>query len=468
MAARVMGVYTSKEGIAVAVCLGKRVTHVSWHPSFTQPDGTSLYPAEEIHRIVTSQTPDGTVAFDTETPVAALPVALPRLRPRQVFQALEIELASRSIDELLSPVVGFCPGMAGRHRGQKGGHAGFALAVSADDLKDLRGRYRPFGIAPTLLTLPIFPLMFAFMQEVGKDPALLFLVEGEIFMVGVVREGRLHDLEIFYGDESVLEERLQRHLSRVPDLAVYGFEAVSPRGDPSPRLPSWTDLFRPLESGQDAQGLIQRRRSLSRDVLAILLSQLPAWLGTAVYGGVRLDGVSGREKAGFGALGYAAALLVLLLLGAGAVLATWCRADRQIAQSQKKAMSRLVKTVLPHAPPVATTELVKSQLLKVKRIRKHLAPFLAPSALRVPILVLPILDEKGGIEVREIDARAGGTTIVFESAAPIDVKPFEERLEKALEGGKITIGRAGAQSGNSGKPIYTLEVEEREGARRAQ
>jgi hypothetical protein len=428
-----MGIYTTREGIAVATCSGDKCHHVSWHPAFVQPDGSYLYPAEELHRLVTAESPDTTVLFDVGISIAPLSVTLPKLKPQQVFQALKIELASRSIDEVLAPAIGFCPGQLPGVETKRAGLSGFALAMASEALQALKGKHRPLGITPSLVTLPIFPLVFALAREREVGPSLVFLTEGKLVMVATVRDTVIEELEVFFGDEAALAERLQRHLSEFPQAMVYGFEAVASRGTRS-SSPDWGSLFQPLEEGQNPELLVRKRRSISRETLAILLARLPLMLGTLEYGGIRAEDTARKGTEHHVVAIYVSALIVFILLGIGGVLGVKSWVDRSIYKSQKRAMRRLVKSVLPNAPPVATLSLVKSKIERVERQRRHLIPFLKPSTLKIPSQVLSVLDRVGKLEVSELSSTGDSLKLVFESPSAVDPQSMEEKLRKNVKG----------------------------------
>ncbi len=458
MAARVMGVYASREGMAVAVCSGDKIHHVSWHPSFVQPDGSRLYPAEELHALVASQSPDSTVVYDVDAPVASLPITLPRLKPNQALRALRIELASQSIDALLTPAVGFCPDQIQKEK-RRGSLSGFALTMPSEDLQRLIAQYRTLGISLGLVTLPIFPLAFAFMKENEKTPSLLFLVEGELIMIAVIQGDRLDGVEVFVGDDAALEERVRRHLDGTPGMPVYGFEAAAPGARAG--VPAWTELFRPLGTDPSGRLLVGERLPLSRETLAVLLARFPGWLGTRTYGGIAALEPE-TKGGGLTPFAYAAALLVFLLLGAGAIVGTKCWIDRGIDRAQKRTMARLVKTVLPGAPPVASLSLVKSSFMRMKKVQKHLTPFLVPSSLDAVSKALPVLDEMGGVRVRGITAKANGLRVDFEVKHPLDPETLKKTFSKRFAKAKVELARAEGRAARlvpEGR-VYSLSIEQ--------
>jgi len=433
MAARVMGIYANREGIAVAVSSGNKSLHSSWHPAFVQPDGTYLYPAEEIHRLTSSLSPDATVLYDADTSVIPLSVSLPRLKPQQLFQALKIELSSRGIDEIISPAVGFCPARGARSGGKKVGISGFALVMDSDILQELEGKYRPLGIVPSIVTLPILPLAFAFLRQKSEETAVLFLIEGALSMVAVVHEGEVKRLEVFIGDGTTLIGRLRGQLSEFPNAVLYGFRALTSRKGQHP-APEWKSLFQPLETGENLERAIQESQSLSREDLALLLAQLPTFIGTLEYGGVRAKVPQGEPKESHKMIVYASAWLILVLLGVGFIFGIKGWTDRKIYESQKRTMTQLVKSVLPNAPPVASLSLIQSQFKKVERQRTHLSAFLEPTALTLPVEVLPALDGMGELGLREISGTSDMLRIIFESKKPLDPKKFRGGLRKTVKG----------------------------------
>jgi len=454
MAARVMGIYATREGIAVAVSSGNKPLHSSWHPAFVQPDGTYLYPAEEIHRLTSSLSPDATVLYDADASVIPLSVSLPRLKPQQLFQALKIELSSRGIDEILSPAVGFCPARGTRTGGKKAGISGFALVMDSDILQEIEGKYRPLGVVPSIITIPILPLAFAFLREKGEETAILFLTEGDLSMIAVAHEGEVKRLEVFIGDGPTLVERLRSQFSEFPDAALYGFRAQTSGRGRHP-VPEQKLLFRPIEAGENLDRAVQEGRPLSREDLALLLARLPNYIGTLEYGGVRTKVPQGEPRESPKLIAYASAWLVLVLIGVGSLFGVKGWTDRKIYESQKRIMTRLVKSVLPNAPPVVSLSLIQSQFKKVERQRKHLSVFLEPTVLTLPAEVLPALDRMGEWGLREVSGTKDTLRIVLESKNPFDPKRFRERLGKAVKG---TVEIAEMKGGLSKGKVYSVVV----------
>ena|GEM_PF-1944433 len=463
MAARVMGNYTSGEGIAVAVLTGggvKKPLHTSWHPSLSQPDGTHLYPAEELQKLIQSLQPDTTILFDVDYPVAPLSsITLPRLRPQQVYQALKIELESRTVTEVMDPVAGFCPGYVKTKEIKKSGLVGFGLAIEASDLRGLRQKHRSLGMIPDLVTLPIIPLTFTFIREVKEDNALLYLIDGPVVMMAVIGEKRIKNIEVFYGGEEGLIERLSGILPGNPELKVYGFEAGGGHEPTTAPSVASAALFTPLEGGQEPRLLAQLRRHISRITLAILLARLPSLIGSIEYGGIHAADIRSEEQKAHWGLQYAAGLLILSLLGIGTAAGVMGHLDRRIYQDQRRAMKRVIKSVLPNAPPVAATTLIEAKLRQAGRLRGHLSPMLTHSTLELPASVLPILDKIGRVRVLEVSALPDSLKVIFESSRPLDAGEVELELGKVV-GGNIELMQRKERSAHlhSRGLIYTLNV----------
>ncbi len=463
MAARVMGIYTVPEGMALAILPGgreKRRSRTAWFPSFEQPDGTRLYPAEEIHKWIKDLDPDVTCAFDTAYPVIPLTLTLPKMRPEQVYQALRIELESRSVMDLMDPAVGFCPGEGGGKRQRSAGTSGVGLALERSDLKEMEQRYRPFGITPDLVTLPILSLILAFLREDGADPALLFLLEGPLVMLGVVRDRRIHALEVFYGGEAALADRLGEWLAEMPDLSLYGFEAVdwsSRKGEPELRFSKMD-----LSDGEmsDREQVARMRRPLSRETLAVLLAHLPSLVGNFEYGGVHSRERSGdsggwtRKRAGL-ALG----LMALLLLGIGGAFGILAGGDRWIYRQQRAAVRRTLRSVFPHVPPVGGTAIIEARKREYARLRSHIKPMLTPSTLALPMKGLPFLDTWGGLRILSLASFPDHLKVVVSASRPIDTKKLGAAMARQVGLHVEWVSkedRAVSKAGQSG--VYTLLI----------
>jgi len=467
MAARIMGIYTTPEGVAVSLLSGvkgEKVRHVSWHPSFLQPDGSRLYPAEELHKLVHSLTPDTTVLFDVDSPVIPLPVSLPKLKSSQVFQALKIEFASRSIDEMMDPMVGFCPGTPGAtKRKRTSGLSGFGLVMASDALRELEAKHRPLGISPSLVSLPIFPLAFSYLGLRRGGPALIYLIEGSLIMLAIVRDEGIEGLEVFYGEEAALTDRLGRHLTGHPATKIYGFKV---RGGKEPHvepLNSLNALFVPIDTDQEIGRVIQQSQPISRQTLAVLLAHLPFQVGASGFGGVPVEVPAAKASRMDKGLLFAGALLVLLFLGAGAVAGLMARADRQIYRAQKRAITRLVKEVVPHAPPLAALTVVEAQMEKVKRLRRHLSPMLGASTLTLPAEVLPALDKTGRVHILELSVSQGIFEAVFESAKPVETEKLKQRLaDKTGMEAEVALAQKGSASETSAGNVYRISLKARE------
>lgn len=464
MAARVMGIYTSREGVAIALLSdpnGRKPIYSSWYPSFLQPDGTSLYPAEEIHKRVQALAPDTMCLFDEAFPIVPFPMTLPKMKPGQVYQALKIELESHSVTDVMDPVVGFCPGHDGKAGMKKSGVAGFGLALEDSDLQDLKQKHRPLGVMPDLITLPILPLAFALIHDVGEPHALLYLLDGSLVMMAGIRARKIEALEVFYGGEAALSGRLNEVLSENTEEKIYGFEAVGNPGGGSTPPVHFAEAAAPADGRQDAGLLVRDRHPISRVTLAVLLARLPSFLGSLEYGGVHAIETPHTEgKISRRGLGLALGLLALLLLGIGAAFGMMVAVDGKIYKEQKAAIRSAIKSVLPNAPPVAATALIESKIKKAQRLRTHLAPMLAPSTLALPMKGLPALDKIKGIRIVEISSTPDSLRVTFTSSRSIDVKKLKAGFKKSGVGEvKLIPSRNKLSRKSGGGWLYTVTVE---------
>ncbi len=438
MAIRVMGVYASHEGVAVTLSSGGKLRHHSWHSSYIQPDGTPLYPAEEIHKLVTSLAPDEVVLYETSIAIAPLKISLPRLKPKQLFRAVELELSSRGIDEIFNPSVGFCPSNLSWKKERKKGLSGFALVADREDLEKLEERFRPLGIAPTLLTLPIFPLAFVFLRHRGRAPAVLFLLEGPLVMIALLRDGVLQDMEVFCGTKEMVCERIAAYRQENSEADVFGFEAVAPRGKAS--LLSMHDLFFPLEEGEDVERLVEKRQFLSREALAGYLSELYGMIGGGEFGGLRVKQGGLEEANNSKAAKIASLFLVMILLGGGAVMGIQAWQKQKVYSLQKRAMRNLVKTVWPNAPSLVTMEMLTSRFRELTRDRRKLAPFMEPTLTERWSKYLLALDRVGKIRLVEVEEKRDIFRAVLEGEKTLQPQLIKKRLEEAGQGTvKVTL-----------------------------
>ncbi len=433
MAARVMGIYTSEKGIALVVITGpdgKKLLHASWHPAFSQPDGSILYPAEEIHKQVQALSPDSICLFDTEFPIIPFPMTLPKMKSREITQALKMELESRNVTDLMDPVVGFCLGTEGKAGGRRANLKGFGLAAERSDLRALRQKYRPLGVEPDLLSLPIYALALAFIHETAEADAVLFLADGALAMTARTRAREIQSLEVFYGGEEALSERIGALLPDNPGQKLYGFEIV-PRDTRSP-FPRFQETSLPGEGPQDVKRLIQRRQPVSPIALAASLARLPFLLGSPDLGGVHAAETTPKvEKESRKMMGLAAGLVALVLIGIGAVFGVLAGMDTHIYKTQQSAIHRAVASVLRHAPPLAGVEVIESKILEYGRLRKHLTPMLSPSTLRLPARSLPVLERVGGLRMTDISSYPDHVKILFIASRSLDTKRLKANLKKA-------------------------------------
>lgn len=461
MAARIMGVYTSREGIAVAVLAGgnvSKVLHSSWHPSFSQPDGTRLYPAEELHKLISSLSPDTTILFDEDFPVSPLPIDLPRLRPQQLYRALKIELDSRSVTDVMEPAVGFCPGQVVKKRGRGADLRGFGLVIEASDLQDIKQKHRSLGITPDLVTLPIFPLAYTFIREVSEDRALLYLINGSFVTMALIRNRVVKNLNVFYGDNESLSDRVARVLSDDPGTRVYGLEVGGANYQDTPSKINAENLFIPLDIGHDPRISIGQTQIISRKTVAMLLARIPSLIGSFEYGGIRTKGVSTDEiKTHFG-LQYVFGLILFLLLGTGVAIGVMGRIDHQIYRNQRQAIQRIVKSALPNAPPVAATVLIKSKMREVEHLRSHLVPMLGPSTLALPAKLFPLLDKMEGIRILEVSSMPDILKVKIKSLRPIDIKGMKAALDKEVRGFIEFVPQQKKRNQEQKGEIYTLSI----------
>ncbi len=462
MAARVMGAYTTEEGMALALLTGQKggkVLQVSWFPAFRQPDRSPLYPAEEIHRRVQTLVPDVTCLFDDAFPVVPFPVSLPKMKMPQIYQALQLELDSRSVSDVMTPVVGFCPGRAEEKGGKRLGWEGFGLAMEEADLAELRRKYRPLGIAPDLVTLPIIPLALTFIREVADPNALIFLLHGALAMTARVRERTVRSLEVFFGGEAALTERIGAVIGSDPDAKIYGFEVEGKPTESVPSPPRFVEARTSGSSPSAADSRVRDRQRISPVTLAMLLASLPFLTGSFETGGIRVaETVAADAKRSRKMVGLILGLVALILLGVGAVLGVRADLDYRIYETQKATIRRVLKSVLRKVPPLAGTAVIESKILEYQRLRARLAPMLTPSALKLPAKVLPVLDRIGGITVDSLSSSPDRLKVTFRAAHSIDVGKLKARLEKAGIGRvEIALLPPGPSTREPGKG-YTLTL----------
>ena len=457
MAARVMGIYTSPEGMAMAFLSGAKGRSrplTAWFPSFEQPDGTRLYPAEEIHKWVKDLEPDVTPVFDAADPVIPFCLTLPTMRPEQVYQALRIELESRSVMDLMDPAVGFCPGSGGGKKRGSARSSGVGLAMERSELKALEQRYRPFGIMPDLVTLPILPLLLAFLRERGETPALIFLLEGPLVMIGILRGQQIDALEVFYGGKAALADRVSEWLAEMPDLSLYGFEAMDRASSRGKTDLHFSKLEFPDDERRDGNQVAQMGRPLSRITLATLLARLPSLVGSFEYGGIHLRETAGASEGWTRRnVGLALALLAFWLIGLGGALGIMAGMDRNIYRRQRAAIRQTIRSIFPHAPPVGGTAIIEARKREYARLYSHIKPMMAASTLALPMKGLPFLDTWGGLRILSMTSYPDRLKVVLTADSPIDTKRLGAAMARQV-GLRVKWLSQGKRAG-SGR-VYTL------------
>ena len=459
-----MGVYTSEAGIAVALVSGTgdgHVAHASWHPSLKREEGRVVYPAEEIFNLEKKLTPDTTILCDTACPLSPFFISLPQLKPRQVVQALMMELETRNIPLLIDPVPGFCLNRVSRGGMRERGLAGFGLVADGGRYREVLGKHRPLGIHPDFLALPIIPLAFYAMKKVSRAHYLLFLTDGPLVMTAGIAAGRIAFLEVLIGDEADLAERLETHLRDTSGTRdIFGFEIHVPS---KPRQGSGriADVeFAPLQPGTTMLDRVRKRGLLPAEAVAGLLARLPFVTGSALYGGIRVkadDDGAGKQRPW---LRNAVVTAGLAALGLGAVLGIRAFYTRAVYLQQKRHIRQELKNVLPSLPSTASLSLLKSKLAEAKKVRKRLRAFFAPSTLILPEKLLPILEKMGDVRVVEIQAAPETTRIIFQSSKVFNEEEVRTSVIKSGDMILDSFERRG-NKGQEGRWFYTLKVRAR-------
>ncbi len=463
MAARVMGIYTTGNGIAIALLAGaggRKCLHASWIPAFSQSGDSPLYPAEEIHKRVRTLSSDITCLFDEYYPIIPFSVHLPRMKPVQVYQALRIELESRGVTDLMRPVVGFCPSHPGRKGVKKTRLSGFGLVMESSNLQLLKQKHRAFGIVPDLISLPIFPLALTFIQQEGESPGWIYLIEGSLVMTALVRDREIQDLEIFYGGEAALSEHLESMLLETPGIKVYGFEVGGRPVSDDLSAVNFVAAGPSGEGGQNADLLIRNRYPLSYITLAILMARLPTLVGSLEFGGIHaIQTDRTTEKKTRKVVVSSLGLAMLILFGVGAIYGILGDMDHQIYREQKTAIRQAIQSILSNAPPIIGTAIITSKTKEFQRVGAHLAPMLTPSTMKLPSVILPILDRVKGVRVVRISSFPHSLDIVFASIRPQDLRRLKSRIEQAGEIEVEKLTPVTSQSIRSGDEFfYGLKV----------
>lgn len=456
-----MGVYTSEGGIAVALASGTgegRVTHASWHPSLKREEDRVAYPAEEIFELKKGLSPDTIILYDTVCPLSPFFMALPRLKPRQVTQALMMELETRNVPLLVDPVPGFCLNRVSHGGARERGVAGFGLVADGGRYREALGKHRPLGIQPDFLTLPIIPLAFYAMKKVSHARCLLFLIDGPLIMIAGIAAEKIAFLEVLVGDEADLTERIETHLRDAPGSQdIFGFEIHAPSKPRQGPGRGADVVFAPLQPGATMLDRVRKRSLLPPEAVAGILARLPFVTGSALYGGIRVnpeaDG-AGKQRPWLRNAGIAAGLV---LLGLGAILGIRAFNTRAAYLRQKRHVRQELKSVLPGLPSVASLSLLKSKLAEAKKVRGHLDAFFAPSTLTLSAKILPLLDKLKGVRILEIQTTPETIRVVFQSSKMVDEAGIKALI---IKNGGMALDSFGKHEGK-GKGthwLYTLKV----------